>query len=98
MSKSTQHLKRLHVLYKGRVQGIGFRYKAEGIALDIGVNGFVRNLVNGDVEIIAEGGEPKLELLIKNIGESDLGRHIQKSIIEWEAYTGEFEDFRVEFC
>src|SRR5439155_885059 len=42
--------KRVH--YSGRVQGVGFRYTAQGLAADYAVAGYVRNLANGDVELV----------------------------------------------
>ncbi len=47
-------------LARGRVQGVGFRYFALKIAEDLGVTGFVRNLPDGNVEIVAEAGEAVL--------------------------------------
>jgi len=90
--------KRLHVLYKGRVQGVGFRYTAEKIALDAGLAGWVRNLPDGDVEITAEGEEKTLQLLLEQIQASPVGRHIKKTIVDWQESRNEFKDFRVEFC
>lgn len=49
----------------GRVQGVGFRYSARSIARNLGVNGFVRNLPNGDVYIEAEGILNQLEDFIE---------------------------------
>jgi acylphosphatase len=43
------------VTYSGRVQGVGFRYTARQIAAGFEVAGYVRNLSNGDVELVAEG-------------------------------------------
>jgi acylphosphatase len=41
-------------IVRGRVQGVGYRYFAQGAADRLGVNGFVRNLPSGEVEIQAE--------------------------------------------
>ena len=44
-----------HVYYSGHVQGVGFRYTAQRLAAGYPVAGYVRNLANGDVELLAEG-------------------------------------------
>jgi acylphosphatase len=44
-----------HVRYRGQVQGVGFRYTARSLAARYPVTGFVRNLPDGDVELVAEG-------------------------------------------
>jgi acylphosphatase len=43
------------VIYEGRVQGVGFRYTARQLADRFAVQGFVRNLPDGTVELVAEG-------------------------------------------
>ena len=58
----------------GRVQGVGFRYSVCRIAENYSVTGFVRNLSNGDVEIMAEGPEVKLNGFLFDIRNSRLKR------------------------
>jgi len=53
-------LRAKHYLVRGRVQGVGYRYFAVSAAEQLGVNGFVRNLHNGEVEIHAEADEISL--------------------------------------
>jgi acylphosphatase len=43
-----------HYRIRGRVQGVGYRYFTQRIALRLGIRGWVRNLPNGDVEVYAE--------------------------------------------
>lgn len=47
---------------RGRVQGVGFRYFAKGLAERLGVTGYARNLPNGDVEVQAEADDVTLGL------------------------------------
>jgi len=89
--------KRLRVVYKGRVQGVGFRFTVESIAMDAGVTGWVRNLGNGDVELVAEGSEKAIQTMLDEIQNSILGRYVDQTVIRWDDYQGEFSDFRIEY-
>lgn len=55
---------RARILVEGRVQGIGFRYRACDEARRLGLCGWVRNLADGRVELEAEGPEDVLKQLI----------------------------------
>ncbi len=58
-------MKRYHILVKGRVQGVGFRYHAKYAAIKTDITGWAKNLDNGDVEIEAQGDAEFLESFIK---------------------------------
>lgn len=88
---------RVEVVYKGRVQGVGFRFCAEKAALECGVCGWVRNEHNGDVKLVAEGPEAILLQTLECIRQSPVGRHIRKESVEWSACRNEFCDFRIEY-
>ena len=92
---STQ--KRLHTLFSGRVQGVGFRFMVCRIAERYSVTGFVRNLNNGDVELVAEGKEPELSGFIYDIRNSQLKRYIVQDRVTWKTASGEFNRFGVSF-
>lgn len=96
--KPVKDIQRAHVYYSGRVQGVGFRYTAEGLALDLKLVGWVKNLPDGRVELLCEGPKPNIEELFSRIQKSILGRHIKKADVFWEKPTNEFTDFTVEFC
>lgn len=51
----------VHILVKGSVQGIGYRYFVQDVARQMGIDGWVRNLSNGDVEIEAGGTNDIIE-------------------------------------
>lgn len=88
---------RAHLFYGGRVQGVGFRYTAERLALDLKLTGWVRNTPDGRVEIVCEGPKAAIEKLIEQIRSGPLGPHIRKTQCDWLPPTGEFKDFTVEF-
>ncbi|MBI4081645.1 MAG: acylphosphatase [Candidatus Lambdaproteobacteria bacterium] len=43
----------LHIVVRGHVQGVGYRYYAESVATQYGIAGWVRNLPSGEVELLA---------------------------------------------
>ncbi len=72
--------KALQVFYEGRVQGVGFRYSARRIAAGFEVVGYVRNLSDGRVELVACG---EAEEFLQALRESELAGHItNESILE----------------
>lgn len=62
---------RKHVIFKGRVQGVGFRYYCQGIATRMELTGWVRNLYNGDVEMEVQGDERDVEMYLYKINQGD---------------------------
>jgi acylphosphatase len=87
--------RRMTVLFAGRVQGVGFRYTTCRVAESFAVTGCVRNLMNGDVEMVAEGAEQELVDFLHEIKGSHVGRCITRDRVNWSAATGEFDSFRI---
>jgi acylphosphatase len=58
---------RIHVIVKGVVQGVGFRYFAMQLARDYGITGWVRNREDGSVELEAEGEEIIVKSFVKDL-------------------------------
>ena len=90
-------MKRAHVFYSGRVQGIGFRYTAQNIAENLGIHGWVKNLEDGRVEIVAEAEEQSLKGFLDKILKSPLGHYIKDANVSWEKPSGKFDDFDIAF-
>jgi acylphosphatase len=88
--------KQIHAYYSGRVQGVGFRFTTESVALELGVLGWAKNLNDGRVEIVAEAGEDTLKEFLERISQH-FSRYIQDVEIEWQAAGGEFGEFSIEF-
>ena len=72
----------MHVFYSGRVQGVGFRYTVRTVATGYEVNGTVRNLPDGRVELIAEGAKEELEAFRQGIRESGLAHFIDNEQVD----------------
>ena len=89
--------KRLHVLYSGIVQGVGFRFTAERIAQSHGLTGWVRNIPDGRVEVLLEGEEAAINKFLKGIKTSFPQRYIDDVDVEWSAAKGEFSGFNIKF-
>jgi acylphosphatase len=85
-----------HVLYEGTVQGVGFRYTTRRIASQFAITGFVRNLRDGRVELVAEGSPDELERLLSAIGEQ-LGEYIRQTRVTVGPATGRFREFGIWF-
>jgi len=86
--------KRVHIIYSGMVQGVGFRYSVERIANSLDIYGWVRNAPDGMVELIAEGDEEGLVELIDKVKKA-MGAYIRSSKVEWEKPQNEFDSFQI---
>ena len=74
---------RRRVHYSGRVQGVGFRYTAHGLAQGYAVAGYVRNLPDGRVELVAEGTPEDLDEFLAAIRDA-LGGKIHDVSVQHE--------------
>jgi acylphosphatase len=88
--------KRLHAYFKGRVQGVGFRFTTIELARELEVNGWARNLDDGRVEVTAEGEEEDIKELVDEISHR-FSRFISSVDTDWSDATGEFNDFLIKF-
>jgi acylphosphatase len=88
---------RVNVLFEGRVQGVGFRLTAVHVASRFKVSGFVQNLPDGDVLVVAEGERAELDRFLAAIRTSQVGRFIHHERVSWPPATGEFQGFDVRY-
>ncbi len=89
--------KRIHVFYSGRVQGVGFRMTAEETAQEFGVVGWVKNLRDGRVEIVAEANEEVLEQFLKALRDGSMKNFIQQVEIVWSNASETFDEFEIRY-
>lgn len=92
---SRGNVERLHAVFSGRVQGVGFRFTVREISTRYSLTGVVRNLRNGTVELVAEGSEADLVDFLNEIHESHLKRNILNERIQWKPITGEYDRFGI---
>ena len=89
--------KRVHTFYTGRVQGVGFRLTAEETAEGLGVVGWVKNLRDGRVELIAEADENTLERFLEAIRTGPMRSFIQQVDVAWSNASNTFEEFEIRY-
>jgi acylphosphatase len=83
----------LHAIVYGRVQGVSFRFYTVAQANTLGLTGWVRNLPDDTVEVVAEGGRPQLESLLTWLHQGSPGARVTSVDAEWRPATGAFREF-----
>ncbi|MBN1966089.1 MAG: acylphosphatase [Anaerolineae bacterium] len=94
---SEPEIKQLHVIVHGRVQGVNFRYYTVQTANRLNLTGWVRNRVDGTVEVVAEGARTELrqlEAFLRRGSPSALVTHVETT---WRSYTSSFDTFKVRY-
>jgi acylphosphatase len=92
-----QELVRVHVLIDGRVQGVAYRFFTEKFANRLGLTGWVKNLEDGRVEVLAEGPAESIGSFLDRLREGPSLAHVERFDVRREQATGEFSDFRITF-
>lgn len=87
-------MKQYEVFYAGRVQGVGFRANAQYLARRYPVTGFVRNLPDGRVHLVAEGADDVVKQLLEDIADSMAG-NITSAQTQSGAATGKYVGFSI---
>ena len=86
-----------HIIFVGRVQGVGFRFTAHRIAGRHQLTGFVRNLPNGSVEMLAQGHLENIEDCIRDIEEEFTGYVRETKIEDVPPEPMRYTDFKITF-
>ena len=81
---------RCHCFFEGKVQGVGFRYCTRNIAINYDVAGFVRNLPDGRVELVAEGPRCQVDHFVEAIRER-MKAHIKCVDTKTEPVSGGYD-------
>lgn len=90
-------MKQVHIIISGRVQGILFRANTKGIATKLGLKGFVRNLDDGQVEVVAQGKDKELQQLIHFCKMGPPIARVDKADVKYEDVKEKFADFEIRY-
>ena len=85
-----------HVVYYGTVQGVGFRYGVQRLALSLNLKGWVKNLPNGSVEALIEGSKESIEKFCENV-EGHFEGYIRDKNIQFTPALGQFKNFQITY-
>ncbi|MBI6546899.1 MAG: acylphosphatase [Cyanobacteria bacterium NC_groundwater_1444_Ag_S-0.65um_54_12] len=85
----------LHVLISGKVQGVWFRQHTCKLARSWQLCGWVRNLPDGRVEVLAQGPEESLKRLLAWLHEGPPLAHVEQVDASWELASKDLSDFQV---
>jgi acylphosphatase len=88
-------VKRVKAIVDGIVQGVGYRYNVKHIAIRYKLKGYVKNLDDGRVEIVAEGDEESLSKFLNDIRIKKEPILVESIDVSYEEPTGEFKAFKI---
>lgn len=89
------NLSRVHIIIEGHVQGVGFRYYIQEKAIRWNLTGWVRNLDEEKVEILAEGEKTALFELVEAAGKGPSGARVFDLLLEWMEPSGAYRHFMI---
>ena len=88
-------IKRMHAIVEGRVQGVFFRDVVRAQAERLQVTGWVRNLADDTVEVLAEGADIAIAQLVCMLEQGSPRARVDEVRATYDTAHGEFIDFRV---
>ncbi len=88
-------MKKVKIIVKGFVQGVGFRYFIYRNAQALNLSGYAKNLINGNVEVLLEGDDNNVDEMISILKQGP-SRSIVNSIeLDYSDFKGEYIGFSI---
>ena len=87
--------RRVRITISGRVQGVFFRASTRDKAVSLGLTGWVRNLHDGRVEVLAEGAAARIAALLGWCQYGPPQARVEECRVSEESPRGDFDEFRV---
>lgn len=85
------------ITVSGRVQGVFFRHNTKKTAQNLGLKGYVINLDDGNVEIVAQGSEENLKRFLEFCRKGPMFARVDDVKVKDEKPSNEFEGFEVRY-
>ena len=92
---SAPAVRRVHLFVSGKVQGVGFRNFTKERADELGVKGWVKNLLDGRVEAVMQGKSEAVEKMLASIRRGPRSARVDGVEVKDEALAEQFPDFKV---
>jgi len=84
-----------HCIVTGRVQGVAYRNFAQSMALELNLTGFVANLPDGSVEVLAQGEFGVLKVFKSHLIVGPENAQVKNLYEEWGEPKKEYDSFKV---
>jgi len=94
---SNTDLASVQAVVYGYVQGVFFRAFVSRRADELGLTGYVHNLPNEAVEVLAEGERKRLERLINHLKAGPPGARVERVVASWSEYSGSYSGFSIRY-
>ena len=88
---------RVNVIISGRVQGVWFRASTKEKADQLGINGWVRNTSDGNVEAVFEGDEETIQKMLDWCHQGPQYARVENVKITKQEPSNEFSDFSIRY-
>lgn len=85
----------LHATVTGKVQGVRYRDFVQRSAVELGLNGSVRNAADGTVVVVAQGLPDTLKDFVEYLHEGSLLAEVEGVAVEWRSVSATFHEFSV---
>ncbi|GAB4186331.1 MAG: acylphosphatase [Calditrichia bacterium] len=90
-------MKQFKARVEGLVQGVGYRYFVQRHANHLGLRGYVRNEMDGSVEVVAVGDEEKLKDLLKLLWQGPSFSSVVNVNVEWMEPETQYTNFKITY-
>lgn len=85
----------IHCVVSGAVQNVAYRAYVQDSATELGLVGWVRNLSDGTVEVVAQGMPDTLKEFVEYLHEGSLMSKVDAVAVEWHSIKKLLDDFSV---